>query len=101
MIKDQGSRVSGMSIVRRPDTGGGSGFRSLALEGELRVLWRSVCVFVCLTAVALHGGTARFVPQPGTMPLYFEVNRGQFDEPVDFVARGRDHAIYLSGGGAM
>src|SRR5688500_9508642 len=30
----------------------------------------------------------------------FEVNRGQFDERLDFVARGVDYAVSLSGRGA-
>lgn len=36
-----------------------------------------------------------------TSPLSFETNAGQFDDAVDFVARGNSQTIYLTGGDAV
>src|SRR2546423_11588414 len=37
----------------------------------------------------------------GHLPLGFERNRGQFDRRVDFLARGRGYALFLSRGDAV
>lgn len=64
--------------------------------GVRALLWSA-----CLAAATVRGAAPRLASQYDAMPIYFEANRGQVEEPVDFVARGRDHAIYLSRGGAL
>ena len=68
---------------------------------NLRALSLIASAVVCLVASSSSGATPAITPQYGAMPIYFEANQGQVDEPVDFVARGRDHTIYLSGAGAL
>jgi photosystem II stability/assembly factor-like uncharacterized protein len=55
-----------------------------------------IAVFLVAAVPASIGADARF----GVLPLYFEANRGQTDERVQFFARGREHTIYLGADGA-
>src|SRR3989475_6613467 len=41
-------------------------------------------------------GQARLVETYGKLPLSFEANRGQTDNKVRFLARGRDYALFLT-----
>jgi photosystem II stability/assembly factor-like uncharacterized protein len=63
----------------------------------LRGLWS--CVF-SLTAVGTPASELPVSTGFGALPLYFEANRGQTDDRVQFFARGREQTIYLSAGGA-
>jgi len=46
-------------------------------------------------------GALTSVPRFGEFPLFFELNRGQADPAVRFVARGRQHGIYLTSDGIL
>jgi hypothetical protein len=39
---------------------------------------------------------ARVTQNYGQLPLSFELNRGQADAPVNFLARGRGHELFLT-----
>ena len=61
----------------------------------------SLLVTAFISAVAVSSFAATSVDgRPGVLPLYFETNRGQADERVQFFARGREHTIYLGADGA-
>src|SRR5204862_5086452 len=65
---------------------------SLVLPGTLLI----AAFLVAFAAPASIAADARF----GVLPLYFEANRGQTDERVQFFARSREHTIYLGTEGA-
>jgi photosystem II stability/assembly factor-like uncharacterized protein len=57
-----------------------------------------VAVFISTVAVSSFAALSVDV-RSGVLPLYFEANRGQTDERVQFFARGREHSIYLGADG--
>jgi len=65
--------------------------------------WLNPGIFL-LPALAIGSSVRSPAPVTGArlakLPLYFEVNRGQTDRAVHFVARGQDHGIYLGTNGA-
>ncbi len=109
MTKVQGRKPKTQAMTNTHwQTGVGSpGVRSSAWELVPRTLglcahFLAACVALCLlAALPLSAAAPRRAPPLSGMPIYFEANRGQIEEPVDFVARGRDHTIYLSAGGAL
>jgi hypothetical protein len=50
---------------------------------------------------AMQTAKARIDPHYGRLPLSFELNAGQTVRRVDFLARGRRHTIFLTGGDAV
>jgi len=67
---------------------------SLAIPAALGLL---VCA-VSASEPAPGAGSA--ITRFAQLPLSFEVNQGQTDERVQFIARGHDHTVYLSPDGA-
>jgi uncharacterized repeat protein (TIGR01451 family) len=57
--------------------------------------WRSLEALVLLL-LHIQPGSAALVEQYGRLPLHFELNRGQADDTVQFVARGPGYTLALS-----
>lgn len=78
--------------------------RTLALGCWLAVLGATVALapFDALASTAAEPapGAGAAIARFAQLPLSFEANRGQTDEAVQFLARGRDHTIYLTRNGA-
>ncbi len=60
----------------------------------------SLCMLGTATALEPASLGAASSSRFGNLPLYFEANRGQADEHIQFFARGQNHTIYLSRDGA-
>lgn len=60
--------------------------------------WASVCAVLSLTVVAARSSSTEppIKSAFGTLPLYFEANRGQGDGGFDFVARGRNCNFFVA-----
>jgi hypothetical protein len=54
-----------------------------------------------LLALNLFAAFARAAAAVGGLPFYFEENRGQADDPAQFIARGRNYQFLLSPAGAQ
>ena len=87
MSKAQGPRSEAPWPALRPMLG------RPARESLALVIAAFLVAFALPASIAAD---ARF----GVLPLYFEANRGQTDERVQFFARGREHTIYLGADGA-
>jgi hypothetical protein len=53
------------------------------------------------TATDSSATRARVLSQYGALPLHFEINRGQTDDAVDFLARGAGYSLFLTRGEAV
>src|ERR1043166_5123026 len=56
---------------------------------------------LALSLLTLASGLSSAGAPVGELPLYFEVNQGQADDQIQFVARGRDQGIYLNAAGVV
>jgi Beta-propeller repeat len=62
-----------------------------------RPLRGNSCVLLAAALFPAHGSAQSMPP----LPLVFEANHGQTDESVHFLARGRDHTLFLTSGEAV
>src|SRR5690348_5795930 len=103
MTKVSRSKVQEMTRFLRPanvcSQGVAPGFGPWTLD--LRLLPVVIFAALCFAARPVSAAPPRVLSGLSGMPLCFEANRGQCDEPVDFVARSRDLTVYLTGGDAL
>ncbi len=58
-------------------------------------------VWMCLSLVFAGAGFGATPPKPASVPLSFEVNRGQTDPAVKFLSRGDGYALFLTADSAV
>src|ERR1019366_6626 len=66
-----------------------------------RVFNPSLSVLAAAHAAAPVPSSARLAADYGKLPISFEVNQGQTDKPVQFLARGAGYTLFLTPGEAV
>src|SRR5437870_5135305 len=76
---------------------------SQQLQRPVAWIWSSIFLFCfALAAYAIRKDDRATLDQAavqrgfGVLPLYFELNHGQTDPEVKFLARGRGHMVFLT-----
>ena len=70
-------------------------------HANMKVIFRLVGLAVIFTVSSIPRGLGSPCIHPTSLPLCFEANGGQVDPTVQFLSRGRGHALYLTPGGAV